>query len=69
LWPLIILKSPENFTLPLTINSLSGPVGRTVYNVQMAASVISVLPLLLIFIIFQRRFVEGIQAGAIRGAG
>lgn len=69
LWPLIILKSPENFTLPLTINSLSGPVGRTIYNVQMAASVISVLPLLFIFIIFQRRFVEGIQAGAIRGAG
>jgi len=69
LWPLIILKSPENFTLPLTINSLTGPAGRTIYNVQMAASVISVLPLLIIFIIFQRRFVEGIQAGAIRGAG
>jgi ABC-type glycerol-3-phosphate transport system permease component len=69
LWPLIILKSPGNFTLPLTINSLNGPVGRTVYNVQMAASVISILPLLLIFIVFQRRFVEGIQAGAIRGAG
>ena len=67
LWPLIILKSPENFTLPLTISSLTGPVGRTVYDVQMAASVISVIPLLIIFLVFQRRFVEGIQAGALRG--
>lgn len=67
LGPLIYLKSPENFTLPLIIRSLVGPVGRTVYDVQMAASVISLIPLLVIFLIFQRRFVEGITAGAIKG--
>jgi ABC-type glycerol-3-phosphate transport system permease component len=38
-----------------------------VYDVQMAASVISVIPLLIIFLIFQRRFVEGITAGALKG--
>ncbi len=67
LWPLVILKSPENFTLPLVIRSMVGPVGRTVYDVQMAASIISIIPLLIIFLIFQRRFVEGITAGAVRG--
>lgn len=67
LGPLIYLKSPENFTLPLIIRSLIGPAGRTVYDVQMAASVISLIPLLIIFLIFQRRFVEGITAGAIKG--
>jgi ABC-type glycerol-3-phosphate transport system permease component len=67
LWPLVILKSPENFTLPLVIRSMIGPVGRTVYDVQMAASIISIVPLLVIFLIFQRRFVEGITAGAIKG--
>lgn len=67
LGPLIYLKSPENFTLPLIIRSLIGPVGRTVYDVQMAASVISLIPLLIIFLVFQRRFVEGITAGAIKG--
>ena len=67
LGPLIYLKSPEHFTLPLIIRSLVGPVGRTVYDVQMAASVISLIPLLIIFLIFQRRFVEGITAGAIKG--
>lgn len=65
--PLIYLKSPEHFTLPLIIRSLVGPVGRTVYDVQMAASVISLIPLLIIFLIFQRRFLEGITAGAIKG--
>jgi len=67
LGPLIYLKSPDKFTLPLIIRSLIGPVGRTVYDVQMAASVISLIPLLIIFLVFQRRFVEGITAGAIKG--
>lgn len=65
LWPLVILKSPEHFTLPLLIRSLIGPVGRTVYNVQMAASIISIIPLLIIFLAFQRRFIEGVTAGAL----
>jgi ABC-type glycerol-3-phosphate transport system permease component len=68
LWPLVVLKSNENFTLPLLISSMGGPAGsRTVYDIQMATSIISIIPLLIIFLIFQRRFVEGIQAGAIRG--
>ncbi len=67
LWPLVILKSPEMFTLPLVIRSMIGPVGRTVYDVQMAASIISIIPLLIIFLVFQKRFVEGITAGAVRG--
>jgi len=67
LFPLVILKSPSNFTLPLTIRSLvSGGLGRPVYNLQMAGSVISILPLLLIFLMFQRRFIDGITAGAVK---
>ena len=65
LWPLVILKSPENFTLPLLIRSLTGPVGRTAFNVQMAASIISIIPLLVIFLALQRRFIEGVTAGAL----
>ncbi len=67
LWPLVILKSNGNFTLPLLISSMAGPAGQTAYDVQMATSVLSIIPLLIIFLIFQRRFVEGIQAGALRG--
>ncbi len=67
LWPLIILKTQANSTLPLVIRSMTGPVGRTVYDVQMAASIISLIPLLIIFLFFQRRYFEGIAAGAVKG--
>ena len=67
LFPLVILKSPSTFTLPLTIRSLiSGGIGRPVYNLQMAGSVVSILPLLIIFLVFQRRFIDGITAGAVK---
>ena len=65
--PLIYLKSSQNFTLPLVIRSMTGPVGRTIYDTQMAASVISIIPLLIIFLLFQRRLMEGIAAGAVKG--
>ncbi len=67
LGPLIYLKSQEHFTLPLIIRSMTSTVGRTVYDNQMAASVISIIPLLIIFLLFQRRLMEGIAAGAVKG--
>jgi ABC-type glycerol-3-phosphate transport system permease component len=67
LGPLIYLKSPEKWTITVAINSLIGGAGLTYWGPQMAMSVVSLVPLLIIFIIFQRRFVEGIQAGAIKG--
>jgi ABC-type glycerol-3-phosphate transport system permease component len=67
LGPLIYLKSPELFTIPLAIASFGGAVGLTNYTAQMAMSVISIIPLLIIFLVFQRRFVEGITAGAVKG--
>jgi len=67
LGPLIYLKSPENWTITVAINSLIGGAGLTYWGEQMAMSVISLLPLLIIFLVFQRRFVEGITAGALQG--
>jgi ABC-type glycerol-3-phosphate transport system permease component len=67
LGPLIWLKTPEKFTLPLAIFQFGGAVGLTDYSGQMAMSVISIIPLLIIFLAFQRRFVEGITAGAVKG--
>jgi ABC-type glycerol-3-phosphate transport system permease component len=68
LWPLVILKKPDLFTLPIAINQMiQSMIGRPVYSQQMAAAVISIIPLLIIFLVFQRRFVEGITAGAVKG--
>jgi multiple sugar transport system permease protein len=61
------LKSPEKHTITLAINALTGGAGLTRWGEQMATSVISLIPLLIIFLIFQRRFVEGIPAGAMKG--
>ncbi|MGB3717565.1 MAG: carbohydrate ABC transporter permease [Candidatus Promineifilaceae bacterium] len=67
LGPLIYLKSPENHTITLAINSLVGGAGLTYWGEQMAMSVVSLVPLLIIFLIFQRQFLQGITAGAMKG--
>jgi ABC-type glycerol-3-phosphate transport system permease component len=67
LWPLVVLPSPENWTLPLVLRSLQGPPGRTPYDVLMAGSVVSTLPLIVGFLVFQRRLVSGIMAGTVKG--
>jgi ABC-type glycerol-3-phosphate transport system permease component len=67
LGPLIYLKSPEKHTITLAINGLSGGAGLTAWGEQMAMSVISLIPLLIIFLVFQKQFVEGITAGAVKG--
>jgi ABC-type glycerol-3-phosphate transport system permease component len=66
LWPLILLKSPENYTLSVAIYSITGGI-QVPYNLIMAGSSISVLPLLIIFLLFQRQFIAGITAGAVKG--
>ena len=68
LWPLLVLTSPPHFTLPLVIWNLNEPIGatQTTYHLQMAASVISIIPLLIIFLVFQRRLIDGITAGAVK---
>lgn len=65
--PLVFLKSPSNFTLPLAIFSFQGASGLTNYATQMAMAVVSIIPLLIVFLIFQRRFVDAITAGAVKG--
>ncbi len=67
LWPLAILHSDSMQTVPVMLNSLQGPPGRTAFDVLMACSVVSVLPMLVIFLILQRRLVAGITSGAIKG--
>jgi ABC-type glycerol-3-phosphate transport system permease component len=67
LWPLVVLPSPENWTLPLTLRSLQGPPGRTPYDILMAGSVVSTVPLIVVFLVLQRRLIAGIMAGTVKG--
>ena len=67
LWPSAVLRSPENHTVPLMLRALQGPPGRTAYDVLMAGSVVSLLPMLAVFLLLQRHLIAGITAGSVKG--
>ena len=67
LWPSAVLRSPENYTVPLMLRALQGPPGRTAYDVLMAGSVVSLLPMLVVFLVLQRYLIAGITAGSVKG--
>ena len=66
LLPLVLMTSPKNYTLPIILNALSGQF-KTSYDLLMAGSLISVIPLLIIYIGAQRYFASGLQIGGVKG--
>lgn len=61
----IMLRTPDKQTLPLLIYLLQGET-RTPYGMLMAAGLLATLPLVIAFILFQRHFIGGITAGAVK---
>jgi multiple sugar transport system permease protein len=66
LWPLIIISSPDRYTAPLGL-ALFVVRNQTSWSLLFAGSVISTLPMVLIFAIFQRRFIQGIALTGMKG--
>ncbi|HEX2235076.1 MAG TPA: carbohydrate ABC transporter permease [Actinomycetota bacterium] len=64
--PLIIISSPELYTLPLGL-ALFVIQNRTVWNLVVAGSVLAILPMVLMFFIFQKQFVRGISLSGMKG--
>jgi multiple sugar transport system permease protein len=65
-WPLIVTRSDAIKTLPLLLQTFQGNYGAR-WNLLMAASVMGLLPMLVVFLIGQRHFIEGIKLGAVKG--
>ncbi|WP_167140577.1 carbohydrate ABC transporter permease [Diaminobutyricimonas sp. TR449] len=65
LWPLIILRDPELQTLPIALAGLQGQY-TTQWDVMMAGSVISVLPMLAIYLVAQKYVVQGVASSGIK---
>jgi multiple sugar transport system permease protein len=65
-WALTAITSPENKTLPIAIALLQGPKG-TQWGLVFAASIVAILPVIAVFLAFQRHFVQGLTAGAVKG--
>jgi multiple sugar transport system permease protein len=64
--PLIIINTPRLYTLPLGL-ALFQQQFRSVWNLIMAGSVVGALPLIIVFLIFQRQFVQGISLAGSKG--
>jgi ABC-type glycerol-3-phosphate transport system permease component len=68
--PLIYLNSPEKATLTLGLNMLKSQVigsGSVQWHILMAASVLVMLPNIIVFFLAQKQFIRGIQIGGLRG--
>lgn len=65
-WPLIVLNDRNKMTLPLALNQLNGQYSSQ-YNVIMAGSLISMLPIIIVYAFAQNYFKSGLQLGGIKG--
>lgn len=66
LWPLVIIQTPEMRTLPVGVALFSGEAG-TAWHLIMAASSLAVIPVLIVFFIFQRQIIEGVVLTGVKG--
>ena len=65
-WSLTIINTPSKQTLPLAISLLQGQ-NSTLWGLVFAASIIAVVPVIVVFLVFQRYFVQGLTSGAVKG--
>ncbi len=66
MWPLVVLSDQSKYTLPVALASL---VGEHVQDTElmMAGSVLTVFPVLLVFLVLQRYYIEGVMLGSVKG--
>ncbi len=66
LFPLVMISDKKKFTLPLILSALQGQYSSD-YNLLMAGSLISILPILIVYMLAQNYFRSGLQIGGIKG--
>ena len=66
MWPLIVISDPQYYTLPVGISYLSGLFSSN-WRLIASGSLISIIPIIIIFLFLQRYFIKGAMAGAIKG--
>ena len=65
LWPLIVLRDEAKYTLPIGLANLIG-IYRQDYGMLMAGTLLSLLPIVILFLAMQREFVQGITLGGVK---
>jgi ABC-type glycerol-3-phosphate transport system permease component len=68
LWPQIVLQSESKYTLPMALNNLNGlSEYQQHYGLLMAGTLISILPVIVLFFALQKDFIAGLASGAVKG--
>lgn len=70
LWPLIVINNPQMYTIQLGLAAFSQTVGEDTYalpDVNLAATVLSLLPVLAIYLFFQRYIIASVASTAVKG--
>jgi multiple sugar transport system permease protein len=65
LWPLLIVNDPQIMTLPLGLSTLQGQY-TTAWNQLMAGTVLSIIPIVIVYILAQRQFIEGLALSGLK---
>ncbi|GAB3064246.1 carbohydrate ABC transporter permease [Intrasporangium mesophilum] len=65
LWPLVVIRSPEFMTLPLGLSTLHGQF-TTEWDVVMAGSVFSVIPIAIVYLLAQRHIIAGVAHSGLK---
>ena len=66
LWPLVVAQTQEHYTLPVALALFSTGQNVTNYGLLLAGATVTVVPIVIVFLIFQRRFIEGIATTGIK---
>jgi multiple sugar transport system permease protein len=66
MWPLIVLSDQSRYTLPVALANLSGEHVQDT-ELMMAGSVVTVLPVLAVFLALQRYYIRGLMVGSVKG--
>ena len=68
LWPQVVLQDERKYTLPIGLANMIGlPQFETNYGVLMAGTLVSVLPVIVLFFVLQKDFIAGLASGAVKG--
>ena len=67
LWQLIVTNRPEMYTLPVGVSKMVSTLGSYDLGLAMAGATVAFIPMLAVFVAFQRYFVRGLSVGALKG--
>ncbi|MFV0504519.1 MAG: carbohydrate ABC transporter permease [Lachnospirales bacterium] len=65
--PLIFIDDPKKYTIPLALKSYLDPTSYSDYGAMLAMSVVSILPVIIFFLVFQKHLVEGVATSGLKG--